>query len=120
TPEVEGESPSEETTEVVPLGEGRSVLLDEWGGCAGGTFEVDFEAWEFTEETDWSIVANASGDADGDGAPEAILALECDERTAVAAFVPHEEGLDHLAWVWKQPDESQRFSEIADVADGAI
>lgn len=119
TPEVEDESPTSEDTEV-PIGQGQSVILAEWGECAGGTFAVDFETWEFTDETDWSIVADASGDVDGEDGSEAVLALECGDRTAVAAFSPHEDGLDHLAWVWRQPDESRRFSEFAGIDDGVI
>ncbi|WP_026931024.1 hypothetical protein [Glycomyces tenuis] len=119
TPQVEDESPSAEDTEASVV-IGQSVRVAEWGECAGGVLDVDFGTWEFTEETDWSIVANAGGDIDGDQSPETILALQCGERTAVAAFTPAADGLEHLAWVWRQPDESQRFSEIAGVEDGTI
>lgn len=119
TPEAEDEEPAQEES-AVPEGAEQSVLVAEWGECAGGDIAVDFESWQFTGETDWSILAHASGDVDGYGSPEAVLALGCGDRTAVAAFLPHDDGLDNFAWVWQQPDESQRFSELAGVEDGVI
>lgn len=98
-----------------------TVLVDEWDEhCVGGTFGIDLDSWEFTDDTDWSILAHVDGDVDGDGAPETLLALACGDRTAVAAFEPHESGLDHFGWVWRQSDSSQEFSEIADIDDGMV
>lgn len=119
TPEPDGEAPTTEATGA-PEGTGQVLDLEGWtGACAGGTFGIDTETWEFTDETAWTVAADAAGDLDGDGAAETVLALSCDGATGVAAFTAAEDGLDHLAWVW-QPDESQRFSEITGVDDGVI
>ncbi|HLU27937.1 MAG TPA: hypothetical protein VKZ65_05830 [Glycomyces sp.] len=119
TPGADGEAPPAETTGP-PEGPGEVLVLDGWaGGCAGGSFAIDTASWEFADETAWTVAADAAGDLDGDGAAETVLALSCEGTTGVAAFTASEDGLEQLAWVW-QPDESQRFSEIADVADGVI
>lgn len=118
-PAPDDEAPPPETTRP-PEGSGEVLALDGWAGaCAGGDFAIDMETWEFAEETAWAVAAAETGDLDGDGAAETVLALSCEGTTGVAAFTASEDGLDQLAWVW-QPDESQRFSEISGVADGVI
>lgn len=119
-PHSEGEDATSEHTQTPGL-DGPIVLVEEWDGhCDGGAFGVDLDSWEFTDETDWAILAHEGGDVDGDGESETLLVLACGDRTAVAAFEPHEGGLDHFGWVWRQPDSSQEFSEIADIDDGLI
>ncbi|MCH7232889.1 hypothetical protein L0U85_18815 [Glycomyces sp. L485] len=119
TPETGDDEPASEDTEM-PEGGGQVLVIDEWtGACAGGEFGVDLETWEFADESEWTVEADTTGDLTGDDTPETVLALSCDGQTAVAAFTPHEDGLDQLAWVW-QPDESQSLSEIVGIEDGAI
>ncbi|GAB3645677.1 hypothetical protein [Glycomyces tarimensis] len=120
TPEAEDE-PSSEDAEM-PVGDGheQELVIGDWDGvCAGGSFDVDLDTWEFAEDTEWTVAADAAGDLDADGTAEAVLALTCADRTAVAAFTAREGGLEPLAWVW-QPDESQQFSEIAGIEAGVI
>lgn len=99
-----------------------TIVLADWEGvCEGGEFDLDFSTWAFTEETDWTVQQSVVADVAGDEAQEVVLALSCGERTAVAAFSPAGgSSLEHLAWVWQQPDESQELSEIEGVEAGVI
>lgn len=98
-----------------------TIVLADWGeDCAGGEYVLDFSTWEFAEDTDWSVRQSVVADVVGGEAQEAVLALSCGERTAVAVFSPDGNALQHLAWVWRQPDESQELSEITGADDGVI
>ncbi|WP_199037315.1 hypothetical protein [Glycomyces salinus] len=98
-----------------------TIVLDEWGeDCEGGEYLLDFSTWEFGEDTEWTVRQSVVADVSGGEAREAVLALTCGERTAVAVFSPDGNALEHLGWVWRQPDESQELSEIEDVDDGVI
>lgn len=92
--------------------------------CATGAQAADFESWEITADTGWSIAGVAEGDADGDGEYDTILALRCGERIGVAAFTMQEDAdggpaLASFGWVW-QPDGSHELTAVTGVEDGVV
>ncbi|WP_100447842.1 hypothetical protein [Glycomyces xiaoerkulensis] len=100
-------------------GETLTIVIDDWSQvCEGGSFEVDQDL-EFTGEPDWAIEQAVVADVDGDDASDTVMALTCQDATAVAAFTGSEAGLEHLAWVWR-PDGSQELEEIAGTDGGVV
>ncbi|SDD97807.1 hypothetical protein [Glycomyces harbinensis] len=92
--------------------------------CEEGAQAADFESWEITAETGWSIVGVTEGDADGDGENDTILALRCDELIGVAAFTMEEDAdegpvLASFGWVW-QPDGEHELTAVTSVEDGIV
>jgi len=92
--------------------------------CTIGSQDADFESWEITADTGWSIASVAEGDADGDGENDTLLALTCEEQTGVAAFTMEEDAdgnpvLASFGWVW-QPDGAHELTAITAVEDGTV
>jgi hypothetical protein len=92
--------------------------------CATGAQAADFESWEITADSGWSIAGVAEGDADGDGENDTILALRCEEQIGVAAFTMEEDAdegpvLASFGWVW-QPDGAHELTAVTAVEDGAV
>ncbi|MEU6249354.1 hypothetical protein [Glycomyces sp. NPDC047010] len=91
--------------------------------CAPGLQDADFESWEITGDTGWSIAFAAEGDVDLDGEKDTLLALTCGERTGVAAFAAAEdEGAPVLAsfgWVW-QPGADPDVPETVTTAETGV
>jgi hypothetical protein len=97
----------------------------EWAkDCAPGLQDADFESWEITGDTGWSIAFAAEGDADGDGENDTVLALTCGEQTGVAAFAAGEDEdgepvLASFGWVW-QPDAAHEPTAVTAVEAGTV
>ncbi|WP_158630367.1 hypothetical protein [Glycomyces terrestris] len=92
--------------------------------CAPGLQDADFESWEITGDTGWTIAFAAEGDADGDGETDTVLALTCGGQTGVAAFAAAEDEdgepvLASFGWVW-QPDGAHEPTAVTAVADGTV
>ncbi|WP_153024292.1 hypothetical protein [Glycomyces albidus] len=92
--------------------------------CAPGLQDADFESWQITGDTGWSIAFAAEGDADGDGENDTVLALTCGEQTGVAAFSAAEDEagepvLASFGWVW-QPDGAHAPTAVTAVDAGAV
>ncbi|GAA1685650.1 hypothetical protein GCM10009830_36450 [Glycomyces endophyticus] len=92
--------------------------------CAAGLQDADFESWEITGDTGWSIAFAAEGDADGDGPVDTVLALTCGEQTGVAAFAAGEDEdgepvLASFGWVW-QPDGAHAPTAVTAVEAGKV